>query len=115
MDSYSTTTTDPTQNLDLNSLLGGTSGEPLISEGMVTFFIVCFVLINLLTLVFLILWIMGMVRRWKVQSAVLHMQKDIAEIKELLVKPVKPVSVQPVAKEPEVTITATDQVASSNQ
>lgn len=38
---------------------------------------------------------MGMVRRWKVQTAILHMQKDVAEIKESLAKPSVPVKPAP--------------------
>ena len=74
-------------NLDqsqLNMLLGGSTSEPLIPESVVTFLIVCFVILNLLTIAFLIFWIMGMVRRWKVQTAVLNMQKELVEIKQLL-------------------------------
>lgn len=69
----------------LNPLLGGGAGtESLIPESMVTFLIVCFVILNLLSIAFLIFWIMGMVRRWKVQTAVLNMQKELVEIKQLL-------------------------------
>lgn len=68
----------------LNMLFGGSSSEPLIPESVVTFLIVCFVILNLLTIAFLIFWIMGMVRRWKVQTAVLNMQKELVEIKQLL-------------------------------
>lgn len=75
------TSLDQTQ---LNTLLNGASNEPLIPESLTTFLIICFVVINLLTITFLILWIIGMVRRWKVQSAILHMQKDITEIKQAL-------------------------------
>ena len=81
-------TADPSQQL--NSLLGGSSGEPLIPESMTVFLIVCFVILNILSILFLIMWIMGMMRRWKVQTAILHMQKDIVEIKESLAKPTEP-------------------------
>jgi len=37
--------------------------------------------------------VLGIIRKWKVQSAVLHMQKDLAEIKAHMVP-------QPVAAEP---------------
>src|SRR6478735_1151795 len=98
MEDY-TTTTDPTQQL--NGLLGGTSGEPLIPESLSALLIIGFVIINLLTIAFLIFWFAGMVRRWKVQTAVLHMQKDIAEIKESLAKPTAsaPIFIEPTAKE----------------
>ncbi len=89
MEEYSTT--DPSQQL--NSLIGGNSGEPLIPESLTTFLIISFVVLNLLSIVFLILWIMGMMRRWKVQTAILHMQKDIVEIKESLAKSVEPAPV----------------------
>jgi len=101
MDDYSTSTTDPTQ---LNSLLGGGTGEPLIPDSMMTFIIVCFVIINILTIVFMIFWIMGMVRRWKVQGAILHMQKDIVEIKESLAKSAQVTpATEPIAADPAKT------------
>lgn len=115
MEDYSTTTTDPTQQL--NSLLNGSSGESLIPESMMTFLIISFVLINILTLVFLILWIAGMVRRWKVQTAILRMQKDIVEIKETLAKPVEPVRpAKPIFIEPQKSeLEKTDPTKDSQQ
>ena len=98
MEDYSTA--DPTQQI--NNLLGGGSGEPLIPESLQVFLIISFVVINILTIVFMIFWIMGMVRRWKVQTAILHMQKDIVEIKESLAKPAEPVPVEkPIFIEPQ--------------
>ncbi len=102
MEDYSTTTTptDPTQQL--NSLLGGSSNQPLIPDSMMTFIIISFVIINILTIVFMIMWIAGMVRRWKVQTAVLHMQKDMAEIKETLAKQAAATTApKPIFNEPE--------------
>lgn len=102
MEDYSTTTTsgDPTQQL--NSLLGGGSGQSLIPDSMMPFLIISFVVINILTIVFMIMWIAGMVRRWKVQTAVLHMQKDMAEIKETLAKQSAPApAATPIFNEPE--------------
>jgi len=40
--------------------------------------------------VFLVLYALSIVRKWKVQSAILRMQKDVVEIKQALVK--EPVS-----------------------
>ena len=98
MEDYSTA--DPTQQI--NNLLGGGSGEPLIPESLQIFLIISFVVINILTIVFMIFWIMGMVRRWKVQTAILHMQKDIVEIKESLAKPTEPAPVEkPIFIEPQ--------------
>ena len=98
MEDYSTA--DPTQQI--NNLLGGGSGEPLIPESLQVFLIISFVIINILTIVFMIFWIMGMVRRWKVQTAILRMQKDVAEIKESLAQPTKPASVEkPIFIEPQ--------------
>jgi len=90
---------DPSQQL--NSLLGGSSGQPIIPESMTVFLVVCFVILNVLSIVFMIFWIMGMMRRWKVQTAILRMQKDIVEIKESLAKPAEPVPVaEPTFTEP---------------
>lgn len=80
MEDYSTA--NPSQQL--NDLLGGSTNEPLIPESLVVFLIACFVVLNLLTIAFFVFWIVGMVRRRKVQTAVLAMQKDIADIKQFL-------------------------------
>ena len=113
MDNY-TTTSDPTQQL--NGLLGGSSGEPLIPESFITFMIICFVLLNILTIIFFIFWIMGMIRRWKVQTAVLNMQKDIAEIKQSLAPP-KPIStsVEEVTQSPTPTTSDADITEKPNE
>lgn len=70
----------------VQSLLGTGSGS-LIPEELVTMLIVTFVVLNILGLLFIIFYIASSVRKWKVQTAVLHMQKDIAEIKLALAYP----------------------------
>lgn len=69
----------------LQSLLGGADGASLIPESLVTAMIVSFVVLNVLGVLFLVFYVFGIIRKWKVQSAVLHMQKDLAEIKEHMV------------------------------
>jgi|GEM_PF-2883982 len=81
---YDTTQIDPTT---LEGLLNN-SNTSLIPESLVTTLIVSFILINVLSILFFVFYIFSLIRKWKVQSAVLHMQKDIAEIKAQLVKPV---------------------------
>lgn len=69
----------------LNSLLGG-SGGSLIPESLVATLTITFILLNVLAVLLTILYIFNVVRKWKVQSAVLHMQKDVAEIKQALIQ-----------------------------
>lgn len=64
---------------------GGTGGSgvsltPQIPEELVTTLIVSFVVMNILGLIFIIFYVTHQIRSWKVQSATLRMQKDIAEI-----------------------------------
>lgn len=102
----------------LNMLFGGSSSEPLIPESVVTFLIVCFVILNLLTIAFLIFWIMSMVRRWKVQTAVLNMQKELVEIKQLLVANSTPAPAQQPAQtseQPTPTLESTTPVHDQQQ
>ena len=67
----------------LNKLLGGADGS-LIPESLVTTITVGVIALNVIGVLFLIVYILSAVRKWKVQSAVLHMQKDVAEIKTQL-------------------------------
>jgi hypothetical protein len=89
--SYDTTQIDP---LTLQTLLSG-SETSLIPESLVTTLIVSFILLNVLGVLFFIFYVLGIIRKWKVQSAVLHMQKDIAEIKTALAKPAPVSPAQP--------------------
>lgn len=68
----------------LQNILGGAQAN-LIPESLVTTLTVGFIVLNVLGVLFLIAYIFGIIRKWKVQSAVLHMQKDLAEIKASLV------------------------------
>lgn len=43
-----------------------------------------FIALNVIAALFLIVYIIGMVRKWKVQSAVLEMQKDVRELRSAL-------------------------------
>lgn len=79
----------------LNSLLGGAGGS-LIPESLVTTLTVSFILLNVLAVLLTVLYIINVVRKWKVQSAVLHMQKDVAEIKQHLAIQAPAPSVEPV-------------------
>ena len=79
----------------LQSLLGG-SQNSLIPESLVTTLTVSFVVLNILGLLFLIAYIFTVIRKWKVQSAILDLQKDVAEIKATLKGPAttEPATVQ---------------------
>lgn len=62
------------------------SSPSLIPESLVTTLIVGFVVLNVLGILFVIFYVISLVRKWKVESAVLHMQKDLADIKITLAK-----------------------------
>lgn len=85
------TTLDTTLNngqTDLNSLLQGSSGS-LIPDSAVQSFMTMLLVSTIISCVilglFLVMYTIGAIRKWKVQSAVLHMQKDISEIKQHLI------------------------------
>ena len=84
--------TEGMDSLNQNSLetLLPTPAE-LIPPELITAITVGFIALNVLGLCFIILYIVGLVRKWKVESAVLHMQKDLADIKQQLA------SIQPIA------------------
>ncbi|GEM_PF-2296011 len=93
-------TTD--QSTLLQSLLGGADGGSLIPESLVQTLTVSFIVLNVVGVLFLIAYIMSVVRKWKVQSAVLHMRKDLEEIKaHMIPAPVAPAVAEPVEKAPE--------------
>lgn len=75
-----------TETFDQSSLqnLIGNQTTNLIPESLMTLLTVGFILINVLTLLFVVVYIMVQIRNWKVQTATLRMQKDVAEIKEFL-------------------------------
>lgn len=95
--------TEGMDSLNQNSLetLLPTPAE-LIPPELITAITVGFIALNVLGLCFIILYIVGLVRKWKVESAVLHMQKDLAEIKQQLAQP-HDTSPPPVANQPVVT------------
>jgi hypothetical protein len=70
----------------LQSLLGD-SDTSLIPESLVTTLTVGFIILNVIAVLFLVFYIVSLIRKWKVESAVLHMQKDLAEIKAAIAKP----------------------------
>jgi len=80
-----------TQQIDpqtLQNLLGNSSVNPanLIPESLMSMLTVGLMVSIGLMVVFLVLYGLSIMRKWKVQSAVLNMQKDVAEIKQALVK-----------------------------
>lgn len=77
-----------------------TSIIPEVPEELVTALIISFILLNVLAIAFFIFYIINAIRKWKVQNAVLHMQQDVAEIKNALIKPTEP-PVQPEPTPPE--------------
>lgn len=73
----------------LQDLLGG-STPSLIPESLITTLTVGFVVLNLLALLFFVFYVFSLIRKWKVESAMLKMQKDIADIKTALVQQSQP-------------------------
>lgn len=73
-----TTQLDPTM---LQNLIGGSSTPSLIPESLVTTLTVGFIVLNVLGILFFMFYVISLIRKWKVESAVLKMQKDLAEIK----------------------------------
>lgn len=67
----------------LQSLLGNSQAS-LIPESLVTTMIVSFAILNVLGILFLVFYVVGIVRKWKVQSAIFDIHKDLAEIKTKL-------------------------------
>lgn len=80
---------DETSQLDqsaLQDLLGGGTAPSLIPESLITTLTVGFIVLNVLGILFMIFYIFSMVRKWRVETAMLKMQKDVAEIKAALSK-----------------------------
>ena len=110
---------DPTQ-LDqsaLQSLLGGSSPS-LIPESLITTLTIGFIVLNILGILFLVFYVVSLIRKWKVESAVFHMQKDLADIKAALSQSTpQPVQQTPPAINPVIaaTDTSSEQQPSSSQ
>lgn len=69
----------------LQSLLGGSNGGSLIPESLTQTLTIGFIVINVVSILFLIAYILSVIRKWKVQTAILRMQKDVAELKAHMV------------------------------
>lgn len=61
------------------------STTSLIPESLVTTITTGFLVLTVLGALFLVLYLFSIIRKWRVDSAILHMQKDVAEIKSQLV------------------------------
>lgn len=57
------------------------SAPSLIPESLITTITTGFIVLSILGALFLVLYLFTVIRKWKVDSAILQMQKDIAEIK----------------------------------
>lgn len=56
----------------------------LVPESLQTIIIISFIVLNVLSIIFVIAYLFAIIRRWKVQSAILAMHKDMQDIKALL-------------------------------
>jgi hypothetical protein len=81
----------------LQSLLAGSSPS-LIPESLITTLTIAVIVMSTLGILFMVFYVLSMVRKWKMESAMIHMQKDVADIKALLASP----SASPAASQPPV-------------
>jgi hypothetical protein len=88
----------------LQSLLGGSSPS-LIPESLITTLTIAVIVMSTLGILFMVFYILSMIRKWKMESAMIHMQKDVADIKALLVRP----QATPTAPQPPVPPAAPSQ------
>ena len=72
------------QELLQNNSDGTGPAISLFPESFINLLTAGIIVLNIVTILFLIVYIFSTIRKWKVQSAVLAMQKDIREIKESL-------------------------------
>jgi hypothetical protein len=63
---------------------GGNPTVSLFPEALVTAITTALTAMTIIGVLFLVVYVFGLVRKWKVDSAILTMQKDIHEIKESL-------------------------------
>lgn len=71
---------------DLNSLLQGQGGSlnlsPQLPPGLSTLLSIASIALTVLSLVIIVLYIASLVRRWRVQSAIFDIQKQVREINQ---------------------------------
>ncbi|MEO5499595.1 MAG: hypothetical protein ABIR46_03785 [Candidatus Saccharimonadales bacterium] len=79
----------------LNNLLQD-STTSLIPESLITTITTGFLVLSILGGLFLVLYLFSIIRKWRVDSAILQMQKDVAEIKgQLLISTPKQIDSNP--------------------
>lgn len=76
-------TSESTDQTTLNSLLQNSSSN-LLPDSLVALMTAGVIISIVISILFLVVFIISSVRKWKVQSAMLNMQKDISEIKHYL-------------------------------
>ena len=57
----------------------------LLPESFISMVTIGFIALNVIATLFLIVYVLGVVRKWKVQSAILEMHKDVRDIKQQLI------------------------------
>ncbi len=110
-DMEETTQLDPST---LQNLLGN-SNTSLIPESLVTTLTVSFIVLNVLGVLFFVFYVLSIIRKWKVQSAVLDIQKDLAEIKTALNKPVPSPDSSTPSSQPVTPAQSSNVLAQSNE
>lgn len=97
----------------LQSLLNSspdTTGINLIPESLTSILTTATYVSLGFMVVFLILYGLNIARKWKVQSAVLKMQKDVAAIKLALAEPAAPRTTAPQSEERKIEIATTSKL-----
>lgn len=71
---------------DLNSLLQGQGGNlnlsPQLPPGLSTLLSVASIAVTILSLVIIVFYLASLIRRWRVQSAIFDIQKQVREINQ---------------------------------
>ena len=79
---------DPTllQELLQNNSGGSSPTINLLPESFITMLTAGFIALNIIAALFLVVYVIGMVRKWKVQSAILDMHADVKALRQLMTR-----------------------------
>lgn len=78
------------QQLIQNNPDGTSPTINIFPESFINLLTAGFIALIVIAALFLVVYAIGMMRKWKVQSAVLTMQRDVHELKELLARDQQP-------------------------
>lgn len=72
------------QNYSQNQEGGASSNFNLIPQELINMLAIGITTLTVISALFLIVYLIGTIRKWKVQSAILDMHKDVKELKQHL-------------------------------